>query len=181
METNPHPAGMKISMNTRRLVSWPEVALLFVWLSATSCGGGSKSSSSTPTSTPQPQQNITVSVSPPSATVAPNGSQQYTATVTGTTNTAVTWSATTLQGGTTGVGTINASGVYTAPPTAPNPSAVNITAVSVADGTSSGKAVANVLVHHANQDFQNPPIKLGTSGGNANDKNTTTDPTTGKR
>jgi hypothetical protein len=53
--------------------------------------------------------------------------------------------------------------------------------VSVADGSKSGTAIANVLVHHANQDFQNPPIKLGTSGGNATDQNTVTDPTTGKR
>jgi hypothetical protein len=161
---------------------WLEAAVLLLFMFAASCGsGGGNSSTPSPTSTPQPQQTITVSVSPPSATVAPNGSQQYTATVTGTTNTSVTWTATSAQAGTTAVGTINASGVYTAPGTAPNPSAVTITAVSVADGTSSGKAVANVLVHHANQDFQNPPIRLGTSGGNANDKNTTTDPTTGKR
>jgi hypothetical protein len=168
-------------MSTRTLINWLEAALLLVWVFAVSCGGGGNSNTPNPTSTPQPQQNITVSVSPPSATMAPNGRQQYTATVTGTTNTGVIWSANKVQGGNAAVGTINASGLYTAPATAPNPSAVNITAVSVADGTSSGKAVANVLVHHANQDFQSPPVKLGTSGGNANDKNTITDPTTGKR
>jgi hypothetical protein len=168
-------------MNTRTLINWLEAALLLVSVSAVSCGGAGNSSTPNPTSTPQPQQNITVSVSPPSATMAPNGRQQYTATVTGATNTGVTWSANKVQGGNTAVGTINASGLYTAPATAPNPSAVNITALSVADGTSSGKAVANVLVHHANQDFQSPPIKLGTSGGNANDKNTIMGPATGKR
>src|SRR5205807_10619739 len=120
----------------------------------------------------QPQQNITVSVSPASASLAPNGSQQYTATVTGTSNTAVTWSAGGMQGGNTTEGTINASGLYTAPAVAPNPSAVTITAVSAADGTKSGTAIANIQVRHDNQDFQIPPIKLGTSGGNATDKNT---------
>jgi hypothetical protein len=157
-------------MNTRRLVSWPEAALVFVWLSAISCGGGGNSSSSTPTSTSQ--QSITVSVSPPSATVAPNGSQQFTATVTGTTNTGVIWSAKNVQGGNTTFGTIDPSGVYTAPASAPSPSEVPITAVSVADGTKSGQALADILVHHINQDFQNPPIKLGTSGGNKTDQNT---------
>lgn len=57
---------------------------------------------------------------------------------------------------------------------------MNIKATSVADTTKSGSATANVLVHHINQDFQQPPIKLGTSGGNATDKTTTTDKTTGK-
>jgi hypothetical protein len=157
-------------MNTRRFASWPAAALIFVWLSAISCGGGGNPSSSTPASTSQ--QSITVSVSPPSATVAPNGSQRYTATVTGTTNTGVIWSAKNVQGGNTTFGTIDASGVYTAPASAPNPSEVPITAVSAADGSKSGKALANILVHHINQDFQNPPIQLGTSGGNKTDQNT---------
>ena len=141
---------------------------------AASCGG-SKSNS------PPPTQNVTVSVSPVSATVAPNGSVLFTATVSGTTNTAVTWSAGTVQGGNATFGTISASGIYTAPASTPNPSRVTITAVSVADTTKSGTAVVDVLVHHINQDFQNPPIKLGTSGGNATDKTTTTNPSTGQQ
>src|SRR5712671_6164568 len=93
-ERSPRGArGRKISMKTPRLAIWLEAALLLVFMFAASCGGGGGNSSTpSPTSTPQPQQTITVSVSPPSATVAPNGSQQYTATVTGTTNTGVTWS-----------------------------------------------------------------------------------------
>jgi hypothetical protein len=104
--------------------------------------------------------------------VAPGGSQQYTATVTGTSNTGVAWSAGGVAGGNSTFGTISASGVYTAPATVPNPSSVTITAISVADSTKSGTAVAAVLVHHDNQDFQNSPIKLGTTGGNATDSNT---------
>src|SRR5947209_435264 len=169
------------SMNTRRLGDWLKTALLVVGSFALSCGGSKSSTPTTPASNPQPQQNITVSVSPPSATVAPNATQLYTATVTGTTNTGVTWSANGVSGGNTTVGTITSSGLYTAPASAPSPSAVTIAAVSVADGSKSGTAIANVLVHHANQDFQNPPIKLGTSGGNATDQTTTTNPTTGKR
>ena len=91
------------------------------------------------------------------------------------------WTATASDGSGANVGIISASGVYTAPGTAPSPSAVNIKATSVADTTKSGNATANVLVHHINQDPQSAPIKLGTSGGNTTDQTTTTDPTTGKR
>ena len=55
--------------------------------------------SSTPT--------ISVSISPTSATIPSGGTKQFTASVTGTTNTAVTWSAS--------VGTVSTSGFYTAP------------------------------------------------------------------
>lgn len=92
----------------------------------------------------------------------------------------MTWTANDVQGGNSAVGTISASGIYTAPATTPSPSSVNIKAISVADPSKSGSATANVLAHHINQDFQNPPIRLGTSGGNATDKTTTTDKTTGK-
>jgi hypothetical protein len=56
----------------------------------------------------------------------------------------------------------------------PNPPAVSIVATSVADVTKSGNSTANVTAHQVNQDLQNPPIKLGTGGGNSTDKTTGT-------
>jgi hypothetical protein len=79
---------------------------------------------------------VIVSVSPPSASVAPNGTQQFTAAVTGNTNTAVTWSV-------TGGGTISTTGLYTAP-TSPGTNST-ITATSVADTTAFGQARVAVL------------------------------------
>jgi len=96
----------------------------------------------------------------------------YTANVTGTSNTGVTWSVEGVSGGNTTVGTINSAGMYTAPATPPVPSSVDILATSVADTTKSGKAVADIRVHHDNQDPQSGAIKLGTSGGNATDRTT---------
>ena len=154
-------------------------AILAATCLSLSCGGTSNSNSS-PTTPAPTSQNVSISVSPIGATIAPNGSQQFTATVSGTSNTSVTWSAGGAQGGNSTVGTISSSGLYTAPSTVPNPSAVNILAVAAADTTKSASATVNVLAHHINQDFQNPPVKLGTSGGNATDKTTTTDKTTGK-
>jgi len=169
--------------NSRSLLSKSSRAKTFcIFLLAAfgaACGGGGNNGSSS--NNPPPNSNITVSVSPVSVTVAPSGTVQFTATVTGTTNSTVMWTATASDGSGANVGIISASGLYTAPGTPPNPSIVNIKATSVADATKSGSATVNVLVHHSNQDAQSAPIKLGTSGGNTTDQTTTTDPNTGKR
>jgi len=156
-------------MKLKKSAGWYRF-LLVLSLSAmvSSCGGGSNSGG--PLSSGS--SNIAVTVTPASATLAPGGAQLYTASVTGTTDTTVTWSAGGVQGGNATVGTISSSGLYTAPAAPPNPSNVTITAVSVADSTKSGTAVADIRVHHDNQDPQSGPIKLGTSGGNSTDKTT---------
>ncbi len=77
-----------------------------------------------------------VSVNPISATVASNGTQQFTATVTGAGNTGVTWSVS------SGVGTISSSGLYTAPSTA---GTATVMATSVADPRAS--AAAGIVVN----------------------------------
>src|ERR1700745_338540 len=99
---------------------------LVVSLLLGSCGGGS------------PPPPITVTVTPASATVSPGASMQFLATVTGTTNTAVTWQVTGAPGGSTTAGTINANGLYTAPNSIPSPATVRVTAVSSANTSDSG-------------------------------------------
>jgi RHS repeat-associated protein len=74
-------------------------------------------------------QTVTVTVSPSSVAVNAGGTQQFTATVTGSTNTAVTWSVSPA----TGAGTISTSGLYTAPATVTTPQTVTITATSQAN------------------------------------------------
>jgi hypothetical protein len=74
-----------------------------------------------------------VTVQPVTATLAPGGTQQFTATVTGAANTAVTWSAS--------GGTISAAGLYTAPQAG---GSYVVRASSVADSRSSGTALATV-------------------------------------
>src|SRR6516162_3310378 len=97
-----------------------------------SCGGSS------------PPPSITVTVTPASATVSPGGTTQFLATVTGTTNTAVTWQVNGTPGGSATTGTINANGLYTAPNTIPNPATVTVTAVSSANMSDSGSAMVTV-------------------------------------
>jgi hypothetical protein len=78
---------------------------------------------------------IALSISPVSVTVASQGQQQFTASVSGTPNTAVTWSAS--------AGTISSTGVFTAPKVTSN-TTVTITATSVASISSHAAAAATV-------------------------------------
>ncbi|MBZ5664227.1 MAG: putative Ig domain-containing protein [Acidobacteriia bacterium] len=79
--------------------------------------------------------NVKVSVSPSSATLTSGLKQQFTATVSGTSNTAVTWSAT--------AGTIDTNGLYAAP-TVTSPTNVTVTATSQADKTKSANSAVTV-------------------------------------
>lgn len=74
----------------------------------------SSSETITVSSAPPP---VTVSINPASATLAPNGTQQFTATVTGATDTSVSWSVDGAPGGNSTSGTISTAGLYTAPAT----------------------------------------------------------------
>src|SRR5579864_1281139 len=69
------------------------------------CGG---SGSNNTVQTPPPPPTVSVSVSPGSASLVSGGTQQFSATVSGSSNTAVTWS---VAGG----GSIDSNGLYTAP------------------------------------------------------------------
>ena len=75
--------------------------------------------------------NVKVNVSPTSATLFSNQKQQFTATVSGTSNTGVNWSAT--------AGSVDANGLYTAP-TVSSQTIVVVTATSNADSTKSASA-----------------------------------------
>jgi len=79
--------------------------------------------------------HVKVNVSPTSVTLFSNQKQQFTATVSGTSNTAVTWSAT--------AGSVNANGLYTAP-TVNSQTNVVVTATSNADTTKSASAAVTV-------------------------------------
>ena len=82
-----------------------------------------------------PAAAISVSVSPTTATVASGGTEQFSAQVTNTSNTAVTWSATS--------GTVSTTGLFTAP-TVTATKTVTVTATSVADNTKSASATVTV-------------------------------------
>jgi hypothetical protein len=79
--------------------------------------------------------NVKVSVSPASATLVSNQKQQFTATVSGTSNTGVKWSAT--------AGSIDASGLFTAPTVTAQTNLV-VKATSNADSSKSSNVAITV-------------------------------------
>jgi len=105
------------------------------------------------------EQKVVVAVAPTPQSVAVGAKQQFTASLTGTSNQSVTWTlvlgpnsnspATTSE-----LGSIDSTGMYTAPSTVPACPAgvtpceiqVEVVAASKADSTSSGQALANVHI-----------------------------------
>ncbi|MFZ0708008.1 MAG: hypothetical protein WAM71_20580, partial [Candidatus Korobacteraceae bacterium] len=121
-------------------------------LIAAGCGGASNNSGNNGSG---PPPNITIAISPTSASLAAGATQQFQATVTGSTNTAVTWQVNGTVGGNTQLGTISSTGLYTAPsPT--QPLQVTVTAVAAAD--TSKTANAAVMVSAAGPPPPPPPV-----------------------
>ncbi|MGE0057719.1 MAG: hypothetical protein AB7P33_09650 [Dehalococcoidia bacterium] len=104
--------------------------------------GGTTSNSMNVTVTAAPAVKVTVS--PTSATVQRNRTKQFSATVTNTTNKAVTWKVNGVTGGNGTVGTISSTGVYRAPASVPSPATVTVTACSVASPTVCANATVTV-------------------------------------
>jgi hypothetical protein len=104
------------------------------------------------------KERVSVSVSPMMATIKAGATQAFVATITGSKNTAVTWTVDETNGG-----TVTAGGVYTAPSTA---GTYHVTATSVADSKRKSTATVTVVpldksmvrVFHASPDA--PKVNL---------------------
>lgn len=112
--------------------------VLLVAMALASCGAASKTTSQNPQ--PTTPGAISVSVSPTTANIRAGASYSFSASVSGSTNTAVSWSVNSTAGGNSTLGTIGATGQYTAPPTLPSPNTISVIATSAADTTKSGSA-----------------------------------------
>ncbi|HLJ48623.1 MAG TPA: choice-of-anchor Q domain-containing protein [Bryobacteraceae bacterium] len=105
-----------------------------VTITATSVADPTKSASSTVALT----ASLVVSVNPSAVTLGANGTKQFTATVTGASNTNVVWSVS------PSVGSISTSGLYTAPASVTSLQSVTVQATSVADSTRFATAVVTL-------------------------------------
>ncbi len=108
-----------------------------VTITATSVADGTKSASATVQLTPAGSSGVSISLSPPNTTLTASQNTQFAATVTGNTNTAVTWSMN------PSIGSLS-SGLYTAPSAINSAQSVTITATSVADATKSASATVQL-------------------------------------
>lgn len=96
-----------------------------------------------------PLQPITVSISVDTcvntSAVPISSTAQFTASVNGSANQNVTWEVNKLAGGNSTIGTISATGLYTAPAAVPSPATVTISAVSQADQQSVANQPATIV------------------------------------
>jgi len=116
------------------------IFVIVVALCQARCAGVTKD----PGNSGNPPPAITVSVSPNSVDVRVGGGQSFKASVTGTSNQAITWQVNGVVGGSTATGTIGSSGVYTAPTTLPSPNSVTIRAISAADANANGSSAVTL-------------------------------------
>ncbi len=105
-----------------------------VTLSATSIDDNSKSDAAAITITPAV---VTVVLAPTTATVFVGATQQFTATVHGDTNKDVMWNL-------SGPGTVDTSGLYTAPSSMHTPSTATLTATAKADTSTSASVTITI-------------------------------------
>jgi len=96
---------------------------------------------------------VSVTISPSTATLATLATQPFTATVSGSTNTAVTWQVSGVTGGNSTVGLISTTvpgtsneALYLCPSAVPIPATVSVTAISQADATKSASATVTLQV-----------------------------------
>ena len=119
---------------------------------------------------------ILVSVQPTTADVSDFRTQQFTTSVTGSSNTAVTWQVNGVTGGSQKFGFISGAGLYVAPSAVPTKSdsqgntvttTLSVTAVSQADTTASGTSTVTIVPDNANT--LPVPVELGSTGSNFKD------------
>lgn len=138
----------------------PLVAAIFaIVFSFASCSSGA-GPSSTKSPAPAPNSSIAVVVTPATANIRAGATLTFSAAVTGTSNTAVSWSVNGTAGGSSTLGTINSSGLYTAPATLPSPNTLTVTATSAAAATATSSSSVTLM---------NPtPVLTGISPASAN-------------
>jgi arylsulfate sulfotransferase len=123
------------------------------------CGSSSTSTEMSPSA-------VSVSVSSQSTSAVVGQTVQFTATVTGSSNTSVTWSVNGVASGNSSVGTITSSGMYTAPAVPPSPNTVAVQATSVAD-TAKMASLTLTISNPAPQLSSISPAAMGIGGSNS--------------
>ncbi len=121
---------------------WARVTTLAIMLIfvALLLGCGSISS----TGTNPPPATVSITIEPISASLFLGQTQQFSSTVTGTTNSLVTWSVNGIADGNPSVGIISATGLFTASQILTSPPSVTIIATSQADPSKSSTATVTL-------------------------------------
>ena len=133
-----------------------------VTVTATSLADSSQSASASVTNLP----HVVVSVLPGNVSLAANGQQRFSATVSGTDNQQVTWTISGAGCGAAGsCGLIDSSGLYVAPSSAPAQNLISVTATSVEDTSQSGTATVVISGGPAISSLAPTSAYAGAAGG----------------
>jgi hypothetical protein len=139
LETHPWRAVARVKRTLRTLTPMKSLALftsVFALCLLIGCGGGGSNSGG--------GGGVHIAISPSSAvSVGVTLTQQFTASVTGTSDTAVTWSISSSSCTGAACGSISASGLYTAPSTPPS---ANVIVQAALNADNSKTATVNVKV-----------------------------------
>jgi hypothetical protein len=133
--------------NLRKFVlpdSTPVLSLLLAVALLSGCTGTTTSSSGSNSNTPAPGSGVSVKISPAGADVRASATQTFSATVSGTSNTPVTWQVNGVTGGSAASGTISASGTFTAPATVPASNTVTVSAISAASSSATASSAVTL-------------------------------------
>jgi hypothetical protein len=147
--------------SAEKLTNWQELLLALAFLLC--CAPAHARANLTARASGDPP-TVSVSISPTYAVVQLGQTLQFTATVSGTGNTMVTWQVDSANGGDSTTGTISSSGLFTAPSALPTPATATITAVSQADPTKSATAVVTLVTQPAS----GTTYYVSTSGSDSN-------------
>lgn len=115
------------------MIRWKNILMVVLTAALIGCGNSGNGGSG-----PPPNSNVTVTVSGASTLLKTGAARTFTAKVSGTSNTAVTWSVVE-----TGGGSITQAGIYTAPAV---PGTYTVKATSQANSNASGKAAVPVII-----------------------------------
>jgi len=144
------PPGIALNSTTGALTGTPTTSGTYAFTIEVTDVHSGQGSGQLSLSVSRSGSQVSVSVSPATVMIASGAVQQFTATVTNTSNTAVTWAA--------NPGSISSSGKYTAPNVSVN-TQVTVTATSAAD--SSIKAAATATIAAA---VTGSPVVINTRG-----------------
>ena len=138
-------AGLLVTSRLRKSSQRRAAGCALAWttlpiLVLIACGGGAGGGGNPP---PPPPLPVSISINPTSATVFISGTQRFSATVTNSSNTQVSWDVNGTTGGNSTVGTIDTSGLYRAPAALP---ATSVTVRAVPQADTSKSAAASVTV-----------------------------------
>ena len=156
--------GRWLSNSQQKLFLYTGILCLI--LSTTGCGNSvmpaptSASTSAPPPSQapPTPQQMGSVTISPQNGALSAGQILQFTAMV--TSGGTIAWSVNGIAGGNTTVGTVDAAGTYTAPPTSHSINAVVQASLSAAPQTNFATATVALIQPGQVQATPNPQVAL---------------------